>query len=159
MSASRILQLDETTINRIAAGEIIQRPASFAKEGLENSLDAHATQITVSVKGLSLLQISDNGKGIHPDDLKVVCQRFATSKLRSFEDLKTVGTYGFRGEALASCTYVSNLTITTKTAEASCAHRASYREGKMVGKVSKSAGVDGGLLASLPRCAAAAAAR
>jgi len=73
----------------------------------------------------------------------VICQRFSTSKLRAFEDLKSVATYGFRGEALASATYVSTLTITTQPKDSACAFRASYRDGKMVGKISKTAGLFG----------------
>jgi DNA mismatch repair protein MLH1 len=95
---------------------------------LENSIDARSTQITISIKGggLTLMQIQDNGHGIRKDDLPIVCERFTTSKLNEFEDLKKISTFGFRGEALASITYVSNVTITSKTADSQCAYKAKY---------------------------------
>lgn len=124
----------------------MQRPSSAIKELLENSLDAGATSITVVVKngGLDLLQITDNGHGIHQDDLAIVCERFTTSKLTSFDDLKSIATFGFRGEALASITHVAKVSILTRTADAPCAFRASYCDGKMTGEGPKaSAGVQG----------------
>jgi DNA mismatch repair protein MLH1 len=139
-------------VNKIAAGEIIVAPMHALKELIENSVDAGSTSIEVLVKdgGLKLLQITDNGHGIdvclpkvitreikntdtiQRDDLPILCERFTTSKLKEFEDLTSIGTYGFRGEALASISHIAHLTVTTKTAGSSCAWRAHYGDGKLV---------------------------
>ncbi|ODN92837.1 DNA mismatch repair protein MLH1 [Cryptococcus wingfieldii CBS 7118] len=131
---NRILKLSQSTINQIAAAEIIHRPSSAIKELLENSLDAGASQIKVTLKegGLKQLTIQDNGHGIGKDDLPLLCERYATSKLRVFDDLKGLGTYGFRGEALASISYCSHVEVVTKTKDGGVAWKALYEDGKLV---------------------------
>ncbi|CAD6582696.1 MAG: DNA mismatch repair protein [Alectoria sarmentosa] len=129
----RIKALDQDVVNKIAAGEIIVAPVHALKELIENAVDAGSTSLEIVVKdgGLKLLQITDNGHGINKDDLPILCERFTTSKLKTFEDLTSIGTYGFRGEALASISHIAHLTITTKTADSSCAWRAHYADGRL----------------------------
>ena len=112
-----IVLLDDLTINKIAAGEVIERPASVIKEMVENSIDAGATNIVVEIKngGISFIKITDNGKGIAQDDLEIAFERHATSKIRSADDLDTVTSMGFRGEALASIAAISNVELISKT--------------------------------------------
>jgi DNA mismatch repair protein MLH1 len=126
-----IQALPQQIVDRIAAGEIVQRPASIVKELVENSLDSGATSIEVSaVKGgLESIQISDDGCGMTKDDLPLAAVRFATSKLRTFQDLKSIRTFGFRGEALASASMVSHLSILSKRAADSVAHKCQYSDG------------------------------
>ena len=116
-----IVLLDELTINQIAAGEVIERPASVIKEMVENSIDAGATNITVEIKngGISYIRISDNGKGIARDDVEMAFERHATSKIRSANDLGSVKSMGFRGEALASIASIATVELVTKTEEES----------------------------------------
>ncbi|WYZ45048.1 hypothetical protein EsH8_VIII_000364 [Colletotrichum jinshuiense] len=129
----RIRALDPHVVNKIAAGEIIVAPVNALKELIENSVDAGATALEVLVKegGLKLLQITDNGSGIQKDDMEILCERHTTSKITSFEDLTSIATYGFRGEALASISHIAHLSVTTKTKESNCAWRASYLDGKL----------------------------
>lgn len=120
-SISRIHQLDTSVINKIAAGEVIERPASAVKELLDNSVDALATRIEVDIMngGADLIRVVDNGEGIHPDDLLLAVSSHATSKITSADDLFSVQTMGFRGEALASISEVSQFRIRTRTADQS----------------------------------------
>jgi DNA mismatch repair protein MLH1 len=129
----RIRALNQDVVNKIAAGEIIVAPMHALKELIENAVDAGSTNLEILVKdgGLKLLQITDNGYGIDKDDLPILCERFTTSKLKAFEDLTSIGTYGFRGEALASISHIAHLTVTTKTAGSSCAWKAHYSGGKL----------------------------
>ena len=127
-----IVLLDDLTINKIAAGEVIERPASVVKEMVENSIDAGATKITVEIKngGISFIRISDNGKGISEDDMEIAFERHATSKIRVAEDITKVTSMGFRGEALASIAAIANVEMVSRTKDSNIGHRIVVEGGK-----------------------------
>ena len=129
-----IVLLDDLTINKIAAGEVIERPASVVKEMVENSIDAGATAITVEIKngGISFIRITDNGKGIAKDDTEIAFERHATSKIRTANDIETIHSMGFRGEALASIAAVANVELVTKTEKDEIGTRVVVEAGKVL---------------------------
>ena len=131
-----IVLLDDLTINKIAAGEVIERPASVIKEMVENSIDAGANNITVEIKngGISYIRVSDNGKGIAPDDLEIAFERHATSKIRKAEDLDVVTSMGFRGEALASIAAIANVELTSKTESQDTGYKIIVEAGNVLDK-------------------------
>ncbi|MFQ8625220.1 MAG: DNA mismatch repair endonuclease MutL [Candidatus Gastranaerophilaceae bacterium] len=115
---ARIQQLSKHLINQIAAGEVIERPASVVKELAENSIDAGATKISIEINNdCRDIRVADNGCGIHPDDIMLAFSKHATSKIASDDDLFDIHTLGFRGEALASIISISKLTCTTRTVD------------------------------------------
>ena len=124
--------LDDLTINQIAAGEVVEGPLSVVKELVENSIDAKSTRIVVEIEngGKSLIKITDNGKGIDYDDIDIAFERHATSKIRSANDLKSVMTMGFRGEALASVASVAEVELITKTADSEIGYSYIIKGGK-----------------------------
>jgi len=121
----KIVLLDDLTINQIAAGEVIERPASVVKELVENSIDAGSTKITVEVRngGIKQIKIIDNGCGMTSDDIEYAFERHATSKIRKAEDLENVKSMGFRGEALASIAAIANVEIVSKTEQDEFGHK------------------------------------
>ena len=129
-----IVLLDDLTINKIAAGEVVERPASVVKEMVENSIDAGATKITVEIKngGISFIRISDNGKGIAEDDMEIAFERHATSKIRVADDIVKVTSMGFRGEALASIAAIANVEMISRTAESDIGHKIVVEGGKVI---------------------------
>lgn len=134
MKQSHIQVLPEEVINKISAGEVIERPASAVKELLENSLDAGATAIDIEIKngGKKLIQITDNGRGIPTQEVPLAFQRHATSKIAAFNDLDILNTLGFRGEALPSIAAVSKTTMVTRTAAAVAATKFVMQGGKVL---------------------------
>jgi DNA mismatch repair protein MutL len=131
---TKIQKLPEELIRLIAAGEVIERPASVLKELVENSLDAGATQIAIDIwgAGRNRIRVSDNGSGMSPEDAALALDRHATSKLRAFDDLQTLASFGFRGEALPSIAAVSRLELTTREPQAADGWRLTLNGGKLV---------------------------
>ena len=130
----KIVLLDDATINKIAAGEVIERPASVVKEIVENSIDAGATNIIVEIRngGISYIRVTDNGKGIMQDDMEISFERHATSKLRSAEDLNDIKSMGFRGEALASIAAISKVELISKTQDSENGYKVLIEGGKIL---------------------------
>lgn len=129
-----IVLLDEATINKIAAGEVVDRPSSIVKELVENSIDANANKITIEIKngGISYIKITDNGTGFAADDVSIAFERHATSKIRREEDLLKVKSMGFRGEALASITAISKVTLVSKNINESIGTKAIVEGGNII---------------------------
>ena len=129
-----IVLLDELTINKIAAGEVIERPASVVKELVENSIDAGANKIIVEIKngGISYIRVTDNGKGFLPDDMEMAFERHATSKIRQAQDLETVTSMGFRGEALASIAAISHVELISKTMDNDIGKKIEVKGGNII---------------------------
>ena len=127
-----ITLLDQATIDKIAAGEVVERPSSVVKELVENAIDAGSTAVTVEIKdgGISFIRISDNGCGIEKSDIRTAFLRHSTSKIRSVEDLMTISSLGFRGEALSSISAVSMVELLTKTKDSICGIRYTIEGGK-----------------------------
>ena len=134
LSINKIKILSAHEAIKIAAGEVVERPINIIKEIVENSIDAGATKIVITIHqaGKLLIQINDNGTGMSPDDAKLSVETHATSKISCVDDLEAIATFGFRGEALASINSVSNLTITTKTHDAQTGTRYRWSFGKLI---------------------------
>ncbi len=132
----KIVLLDDLTINKIAAGEVIERPASVVKEVMENSIDAGASKITVEIRngGISYIRVTDDGKGIMQDDMEIAFERHATSKLRNADDLNEIKSMGFRGEALASIAAIAKVTLVSKTADSNTGYEVICEGGKILSK-------------------------
>lgn len=133
---NKIIKLNKNISSKIAAGEVIENPSAVIKELVENSIDAQSTSITIEVKsaGKSYIRITDDGEGIREEDVSLAFDRHATSKIKSIEDIYSINTLGFRGEALASIAAVSRLELTTKTASAENGVQLSINGGEILNK-------------------------
>lgn len=131
-----IVLLDDLTINQIAAGEVIERPANVVKELVENAIDANATNVTIEIKngGKTFVKITDNGKGIPFDDMEMAFERHATSKIRKVEDLEKIYSMGFRGEALASMASIAKVTMLSKTKDEEVGYKVVNKAGTIIEK-------------------------
>ena len=129
----KIRLLDDLTIKKIAAGEVIERPASVVKEMVENSIDAKADSITIEIKkgGKSYIRITDNGDGMEKEDLSIAFMKHSTSKLRTIEDLFSIMSLGFRGEALSSIASVAKVEVLTKTENSDVGWQAFVEDGEI----------------------------
>jgi len=136
-----IIKLSPHEARKIAAGEVVERPANIVKELMENSLDAGATQITVYVGdgGRELVRVVDNGFGMNEEDAQLCFEHHATSKIKTVEDLETIATFGFRGEALSSIAAVSTVTLITKMAEAQTGIKLTLENGTITEQTTVSA--------------------
>ncbi|MDR7856195.1 DNA mismatch repair endonuclease MutL [Tissierella sp.] len=132
----KIILLDNNTIQKIAAGEVVERPASIIKELVENSLDANSTNITIEIKngGKSYIRVTDDGDGIASEDLDLAFERHSTSKILTVEDLHKIRSLGFRGEALASISHVAKVEVMTKTENVLAGIHGIVEEGKVISK-------------------------
>lgn len=143
-----IKKLPQEVIDRIAAGEIIHRPICAIKELIENSIDANSSMISLLCVdgGFSSIEISDDGDGINPADFPLLCERFATSKISDFTDLMKINSFGFRGEALASVSFVSHLSIRSKTKDAVLGYKALFKDGNMLSENAQSVAMNKGTI-------------
>ena len=144
MKKKNLTKLPQDVINQIAAGDVVERPSSVVKELVDNAIDARATKIVVKVKngGLDMIEVSDNGHGISKKDLPLIFDAHTTSKIKSIEDLNTLISMGFRGEALSSITSVAKVRVSSKYVGADFANEALFdKQGKVtVKKIAKEEG-------------------
>ncbi len=130
----KIIELDEGLANQIAAGEVVERPASVVKELVENSIDAGSSKVIIKIEesGLKLIEVIDNGTGIEKADVSIALKRHATSKIKSKSDLFRIRTLGFRGEAIPSIASVSDFTLETSVKEENSGTKLSAQGGKII---------------------------